>query len=165
MCTYFLRVKRVLGIDYGEKRIGVAVSDPLRILARRLMTIERKSGSLEDAAAEIARLCDEQDADTVIIGSPMRTDGRFSKMEEQVNKFAEAVRVYSGCHVELFDERYTSILASRVIRETSAFGRHNRSSRADRDRRRDQKPKDKALVDRIAAEILLQDWLDVQRKS
>ncbi|NMA00691.1 MAG: Holliday junction resolvase RuvX [Clostridiaceae bacterium] len=157
-------VKRVLGLDYGERRIGVAVSDPLRILARRLTTIDRTSDSLEDAAAEVARLCEEQDADTVIIGCPMRTDGRFSEMEAQVEKFADAVRESTGCQVELFDERYTSILASRVVRETSGGGRRNRPWRSDRDRKRDQKPKDKALVDRIAAEILLQDWLDVQRR-
>ena len=112
-------MKRVLGLDYGERRIGVAVSDPLRILARRLTTIDRTSDSLEDAAAEVARLCEEQDADTVIIGCPMRTDGRFSEMEAQVEKFADAVRESTGCQVELFDERYTSILASRVVRETS----------------------------------------------
>lgn len=158
-------MKRVLGLDYGERRIGVAVSDPLRILARRLTTIDRTSDSLEDAAAEVARLCEEHDADTVIIGCPMRTDGRFSEMETQVDKFADVVRESTGCHVELFDERYTSILASRVIRETFGGGRRNRTVRSDRERKRDQKPRDKALVDRIAAEILLQDWLDVQRKA
>lgn len=157
-------MKRVLGVDYGERRIGVAVSDPLRMLARRLTTIERTSDSLEDVAAEVARLCEEQNADTVIVGRPMRTDGRFSELEEKVFKFADAVRACTDCHVELFDERYTSILASRVIRETSGSGRCNRPSRDDRDRKRGQKPRDKALVDRIAAEILLQDWLDVQRK-
>ncbi|NLB28009.1 MAG: Holliday junction resolvase RuvX [Clostridiaceae bacterium] len=139
--------RRVLGIDFGTRRIGVALSDPLRFLARRLVTIDRVRGDGEGPVSEIAALCEEHDVDTIVVGFPARTDGRDSETGALASAFADALRQASDCRVELYDERYTSVLASRVIVETASK----------------KKKRDKSLVDRIAAEILLQDWLDRER--
>ncbi|HPX92719.1 MAG TPA: Holliday junction resolvase RuvX [Bacillota bacterium] len=139
--------RRVLGVDFGTRRVGVAVSDPMRLFARRLVTLERVRGDGEGPVSEIAALCAEYNADTVVIGFPARTDGRDSETGALAAAFADALRQVAGCRVELYDERYTSVLASRIISETV----------------RKKKKRDKSLVDRIAAEILLQDWLDREK--
>lgn len=135
--------QRVLGIDYGTRRVGVAISDPLRLFARRLTTIHRKAndgGALVDQVLELVK---QNDVDTIVVGLPSRTDGRESEIKNEASAFAESLQQASSCHVELFDERYTSVLAERVLVETNH-----------------KKRKDKGIVDQVAAEILLQDWLD-----
>lgn len=141
--------KRVLGIDYGKKRVGIAVSDPLRLFARRLDTITRVHGDEPGPVDHIVSLCIENDVDTIVVGLPLRTDGKESTIAEEAIQFADALREKANIQVEMFDERFTSQLASRVIVETGA-GKKG-------------KKRDKSLVDKIAAEILLQEWLDAQR--
>ena len=138
--------KRVLGIDFGLRRVGVAISDPLRLFARRLMTIERPREDGPGPVGEIARLCWEEDVGTVVVGHPVRTEGRDSDIADLAAAFARALARELPCRVELYDERFTSLLASRVILETEK-----------------KKKRDKGLVDRVAAEILLQDWLDREK--
>jgi len=141
--------KRVLGIDYGTKRVGIAISDPLRLFARRLETLTRVHGDEPGPVDQVASLCREHDVDTIVVGLPLRTDGRKSEIAEEAIRFAEALREKTNLSVDMFDERYTSMLASRLIAETGAGGKG--------------KKRDKSLVDRIAAEILLQEWLDLRK--
>ena len=141
--------KRVLGIDYGTRRVGIAISDPLRLLARRLETVTRRHGDEPGPVDHVAALCREYDVDTIVVGLPLRTDGRESPIADEAVVFAEALRDKTELTVEMFDERYTSQIAGRVIAETGAGKRG--------------KKRDKELVDRLAAEILLQGWLDMQR--
>ncbi len=138
--------KRVLAIDFGMRRVGVALSDPLRLFANRLLTIVRTRDDGVGPVDAIVELCKLHDVDTVIVGFPIRTDGGESDITKAAAAFMEALKQATSHRVELFDERYTSILASRVIIET-----------------RTKKKRDKGLVDRVAAEILLQDWLDRER--
>ncbi len=138
--------KRALGIDFGLRRVGLAISDPLRLFARRLKTLDRAGQDDASLAGEIAGICEEYAIDTVVVGLPVRTDGRDSEMAEAATRFAEALSLSLSCKVELYDERYTSLLASRIILETAQ-----------------NKKRDKGLVDRVAAEILLQDWLDREK--
>ncbi|HZK28699.1 MAG TPA: Holliday junction resolvase RuvX [Clostridia bacterium] len=140
--------KRVLGVDFGTRRVGVALSDPLRLFANRLVTVVRTRDDGVGPVESIIELCEKHDVDTVIIGSPIRTDGGQSDITRAATAFMEALKQTTPYRVELFDERYTSILASRVIVETEA---------------KISKRRDKGLVDRVAAEILLQDWLDKER--
>lgn len=139
----------MLGIDYGTRRVGIAISDPLRLIARRLETVIRSHGDAPGPVGRVASLCLEHDVDTVIVGLPLRTDGRESPIAEEAIVFADALRDETGLTVELYDERYTSQLAGRVMVETGAGKRG--------------KKRDKELVDQLAAEILLQGWLDTQR--
>lgn len=138
--------KRVLGIDFGLRRVGVALSDPLRIFATRLLTLERRRDDGVGPIQEIAGLCRLHGADTIVIGLPLRTDGRESEIALAAEEFAKALAGITSCRIEMHDERYTSLLASRIILDTQK-----------------RKKRDKALVDRIAAEIILQDWLDRER--
>ena len=141
--------KRVLGIDYGTRRVGIAISDPLRLIARRLETVTRSHDDAPGPVDHVVSLCREHDVDTIVVGLPLRTDGRESPIAEEAVLFADALREKTGLTVEMFDERYTSQLAGRVIVETGAGKRG--------------KKRDKELVDRLAAEILLRGWLDTQR--
>jgi len=134
---------RVLGIDYGTRRVGVALSDPLRLFAHRLMTIQRKHEDLEALILKIKELVEQYQVDTIVVGLPHRTDGRESLIKDEAEAFAENLRHALSCRIELLDERYTSVMAERVLVETN-----------------NKKRRDKGLVDQIAAEILLQDWLD-----
>lgn len=141
--------KRVLGIDYGTRRVGIAISDPLRLIARRLETVTRSRDDAPGPVDHIASLCREHDVDTIVVGLPLRTDGRESPIAKEAVSFADALREKTGLTVEMYDERYTSQIAGRVMVETGVGKRG--------------KKRDKELVDRLAAEILLQGWLDTQR--
>ncbi|HHW92892.1 MAG TPA: Holliday junction resolvase RuvX [Clostridiaceae bacterium] len=129
--------------------MGIAISDPLRLVARRLETVIRRHGDEPGPVDRIALLCREYDVDTIVVGLPLRTDGKESSIAREAVLFADALREKTELTVELFDERYTSQLASRVMVETGAGKRG--------------KWRNKELIDQLAAEILLQGWLDTQR--
>jgi putative Holliday junction resolvase len=129
--------------------VGIAISDPLRLIARRLETVTRSRDDAPGPVDHIASLCREHDVDTIVVGLPLRTDGRESPIAKEAVSFADALREKTGLTVEMYDERYTSQIAGRVMVETGVGKRG--------------KKRDKELVDRLAAEILLQGWLDTQR--
>jgi len=136
-----------LGVDFGTRRVGLALSDPLRLFASRLVTLDRSANDGPGPVDRVAELCRTYDVGTVVVGYPARTDGRESGIAQLAASFAKALEETIACRVELYDERYTSRMASRVIGETA----------------RKKQRRDKGLVDRVAAEILLQDWLDRER--
>ncbi|HAL74882.1 MAG TPA: Holliday junction resolvase RuvX [Clostridiales bacterium] len=137
-----------IGIDYGDARIGIAVSDPMGVLARGLETI-RWNG--RDSAWALDRICiivQEQQAVGIVIGVPRRTDGKPGPSEDKARSLAAELQSRTGIEPVLRDERYTTVLASRIMRETGI--------RADRRN---------AVIDQIAAEIILQEYLESRRKS
>ncbi len=136
-------MNRKIGIDYGTVRIGVAVSDPLGIAARGIETIRWNGQDMDWAVARIAALCAEYKADTVVVGLPRRTDGKEGPSDQNARLLARRIEESAPVRVVLQDERYTTVLAHRIMQETGM--------------RRDKK---KSVVDQIAAEILLQDYLD-----
>ncbi len=136
---------RVLGIDFGLRRVGIALSDPLRIVASRHSTLVWNGKDLDALQQRIFDLCDENQVDTIVVGYPLRTDGDKSPITDLTVNFAEQLRG-SGREVILVDERYTSLLAKEILQKTKK-----------------NKERDKGLVDRIAAEIILQDYLESER--
>ncbi len=134
---------RILAIDYGTRRTGLAVSDPLRIIAGALETVETKQ--LERWLADyFAR----EDVDTIVVGKPSQMNGEPSETMRFIEPLVGRLRhAYPDKRVVLHDERYTSVMAQRTIRE-SGIGRMAR--------------RDKALVDKVAATIILQSWMDSQ---
>lgn len=139
---------RSMGIDYGSRRVGVALSDPMGILASGLETIQRRG---EDDAAVIRRLaelCTVYEVKRIILGLPRRTDGKSGEAEQSARDFAAGLAEKTGLEVIFADERYTTVLAGRIMREAGI-----------------KREKRRALVDQIAAEIILQDWLDQHRKK
>ncbi|MEJ7612173.1 MAG: Holliday junction resolvase RuvX [Candidatus Fervidibacter sacchari] len=137
---------RILAVDYGEKRIGLAVSDELGITASPLMTLVRRSD--EETVRQIAQLASKLKVTQIVVGLPRRTDAQEGEMERKVKAFAEKLRQKVSVPVVLFDERFTTRIAEQVLLE------------ADLSRR-----KRKQVRDRLAAVILLQSFLEAQRMS
>ena len=145
---------RALGIDYGGRRIGLAVSDGLGVIARPLRAIQRPHGQPERAAVDavLAALAElEADGDpvsTIVLGLPRRLDGSDNEQTPLVRAFARALETAAGRPVVLQDERLTSHEADARLRV------HERDWR----RRKEQ-------LDAAAAAIILQDYLDSRRDT
>jgi putative Holliday junction resolvase len=142
---------RVVGLDVGERRIGVAISDATRTLARPVGTV--RIASLDQAAAVIGRDIDrfareEDGVDTVVVGLPRRLDGTANEMTARVEAFAAQLRQRTGQAVVLQDERLSSIEAESRLAS----------------RERDWRVR-KARLDSAAAAVILQDYLDGEVKS
>ena len=132
---------RVLALDVGEKRIGVAVSDPLGIAARGLAVLKRTD--LPADLAEIARMAREEGAGLVLVGLPLELGGEEGEASRRVRIFAERVREATGLEVLLWDERLTTVQADEVLRGRGLGWRER-----------------KRVVDRVAAAAILQEYLD-----
>ena len=141
-------VERWLGIDYGEVRVGVAVSDPLGFTARGIETIRWNGQDMNKVIFRLLEIIKQYDVKGAVVGIPRRTDGKAGASEDKARELAAELESASGINVVLRDERYTTVLASRVMRETNV----------DRDRR-------KNIVDQIAAEIILQEYMETRRNG
>ena len=142
---------RILGLDVGERRIGVAVSTPEGGLAVPLRVLERSEESADlRAIAELARA---EEAATIVVGHPISLDGSRGAQARSVEAFARSLAETTGLAVELADER----LASAQARRTATKRGRNQSSRGQRTRR--------APVDDLAAAIILQAYLDRHRPA
>ncbi len=135
-------MRRIMALDVGDKRIGIAVSDPLGITAQGVETYPR-TGDLDADAAYIVRLARTYGPDTCLLfGMPRNMDGSYGFQAEKVRAFADAVLArWDGEHV-FYDERLTSVVAERMLIEADV-------SRAKR----------RKVVDKIAATVILQDYL------
>ena len=135
---------RILAIDYGTKRTGIAVSDPLRLIAGGLETVATKE--LERWLADsFAR----EDVSTVVLGKPLQMDGTPSETWRFIEPLARRLQQrWPDKEVVFHDERFTSVLAHRTMLE-SGIGRMAR--------------RDKALVDKISATIILQSYMEFNR--
>ena len=132
---------RIIAIDYGTKRTGLAVTDPLRIIAGALATVETKQ--LERYLADYFS---KNDVDIIVLGKPSQMNGQPSETMRFIEPLAGRLRhAYPDKQVVLYDERFTSVLAHRTILD-SGIGKMAR--------------RDKALVDRISATIILQSYMD-----
>jgi putative Holliday junction resolvase len=136
-------MKRSLGIDHGDARIGVAISDDLGMLAHPLETIHVKE--VADPVAHIAAIVARENIGHIILGLPRNMDGSYGPAAEKVRAFAEKLRAACGCELKLWDERLTSVAAQRSLHEA---GRKVKDSRK--------------VIDQVAAQLILQGWLDSQ---
>ena len=142
----YYKVGRILAIDYGRKRTGLAVTDPLRIIANVLATVETKE--LEKYLADYFAT---NDVDIIVLGKPSQMNGEPSETMRYIEPLAGRLRhAYPDKKVVLYDERFTSVLAHRAMLE-SGIGKMAR--------------RDKALVDRISATIILQSYTDSMENS
>ena len=132
---------RILAIDYGTRRTGIAVSDPLRIIAGGLTTVDTR-----ELESWLAQYFAENDVSTIVIGKPVQMNGRPSETWSRIEPLAERLRrAYPDKEVTFCDERFTSVMAHRTMLE-SGIGRMAR--------------RDKALVDKISATIILQSYME-----
>ena len=136
---------RVLGIDYGDRRIGLAMSDALGLAAHGLPTLENQS---EEAVLDALRaIIEEHKVEQIIVGLPRNMNGSLGPQARKAKRFADTLRAL-GLPVHLMDERLTSERARRVLSDAGL-------SRAKRRRR----------VDRMAAQFILQLYLDLTRNA
>jgi len=150
-----MRSKTVLGIDFGERRIGIALSDPDRFLATGYTTLDRREHP--DILSALAKIIDEESVGHIVVGYPLRTDGKVSPGDktEAVDAFISSLESRFTLPVDREDEAFTSSLAQDSLRQrggSKAGGKANRKKRQ----------QDKAAIDRVAACFILQDWLDRQ---
>lgn len=139
---------RIVGLDFGMARIGVAISDERKIIATPLMTVkaEKKSGStVKKVLEELEKHQKDQRyvLEEIVIGLPLLLSGKQGLLADEVNHFVETLRKYISIPITLWDERLTSVQAERSMRESSM----TRKKRA-------------GLVDTVAAVIILQNYLD-----
>jgi len=134
-------MKRVLGVDLGDARTGLAVSDELRMLAHPLETI--KSNSAETVARRIKAIICEKDIGCVVVGLPRNMDGSLGKSAEQVQCFVAKLTGLIKCQVVTWDERLSTVAADRALQ---AAGKKTRETRN--------------IRDQVAAQIILQSYLD-----
>jgi putative Holliday junction resolvase len=135
---------RVIAIDPGTKRVGVAVSDPTGTIAQALTTVEAEPR--DTLAARLTRIAADQEAVRIVVGLPRRMDGSYGPEAKSARELADELRKASSLPVELVDERLTTVAAERSLLE----GGMRRAKR-------------KLSVDRVAATLLLQSHLDRKR--
>ena len=131
-------MSRVLGIDYGERRIGLALSDPLGIIAKPLKVIDRKT--TPDYKSAIVEIVDE-----IILGLPVTMKGEYSEQTKAVQKFIDEISGICNVPITEIDERLSSIAAIKALHEQGVKTGH-----------------EKGRVDETAAAIILQEFLDSQ---
>lgn len=138
-------MKRKVALDVGDVRIGVAVSDMLGITANPRETYVRKGKTFEDDINYFVKYAKEEDADAFVIGLPMNMDGTEGPRAEVTREFGDALKEASGLQVIYIDERLTTVSAERML--------------IGADVRREKR---KQVIDKVAATIILQSYLDGQ---
>jgi putative Holliday junction resolvase len=136
-------MKRILGIDHGEARIGLAISDELGMLAHALETVHLKE--VADPVERIAQITARESVEVIVLGLPRNMNGTYGPAAEKVRAFGEQLKERTGCQVKMWDERLTSVAAQRSLHEA---GRNVKQSRA--------------VIDQVAAQMILQGYLDSQ---
>ncbi|MEY2538028.1 MAG: putative pre6S rRNA nuclease [Verrucomicrobiota bacterium] len=132
-------MKPILGIDFGRARIGVAISDELRLLAHPLETI----ASGKEVIPRIAELVQQRQIACIVVGVPKLMSGELGSAAEEVFQFIEGLRAKVTCEVVTWDERLTTVAAHRALRDA---GKKTRDTRG--------------YVDQVAAQMILQGYLD-----
>lgn len=137
---------RIMGLDYGSRRVGVAMSDELQITAQTVGTVIRKSRHRD--IDEIAAIAEEYGAEKIVIGYPMRLDGTEGPECERVSRFADLLESRLGLPVVKWDESFTTQEALSILLEADI-----------------SRKKRKHLIDKVAASLILQGYLDSMRQS
>lgn len=138
-------MSRVLGLDSGSKRIGVALSDPTGTIATPHTVIDRSG---EDVAARLRTMCVEYDVERIVVGLPLHLSGREGSAVEEARQLAEVARQATGLPVDMHDERFTTVTAESALLEGGM-------------RRRERR----AVQDKVAAAVLLQSYLDMRSRD
>lgn len=136
---------RILSIDYGKKRTGLAVTDPLQIIANGLATVETK-----DLFDWLTQYTQREAVERIVIGKPMQPNGQPSENLARVENFYNRWRkAYPNIPIEYYDERFTSVIAHRAIIDGGI--------------RKKERRENKGLVDEVSATIILEDYMNSKR--
>ena len=137
---------RILALDVGGRRVGVAVSDPTQTLARSLSVLERKDD--RDLVEQVEALVRGQGVERVVVGYPLSLGGQVGPQARRIERFAQTLAQALAVPVELWDERYSTVDAHRILREQGVRARRRRGR-----------------VDATAAAVILQDYLDARARD
>ena len=135
---------RMLGLDIGQRRIGVAVSDSLGITAQPVGVVQRTTPA--DDVATLSRLATEHGVSVIVVGLPLTLQGTHGPQAQRVEAFARRLETAAGLPIEYVDERFTTAEGQRTLRAAGVSAR-----------------KQKPVIDRVAAQLILQQYLDKQR--
>lgn len=141
-----MSIGRVMALDVGKVRVGVALSDPLGYTAQPLLTLWRKSRG-EDLRS-LLRLARKHEVTTIVVGNPLHMSGDVSPWALKVHEFAEELGIRSGLPVELWDERMSSVAAHEILDEAG----HSKRDR-------------KQIIDQVAAVVILRGWMEAQERK
>lgn len=131
---------RILAIDYGTRRVGLAVTDPLQLIASPLDTIQEK-----ESISFIANYCNREEVETIVVGQPRRMSGELSEVETDILEFiAKLSEKLSNIEIVRYDERFTSKIAMQGLIDSGL---------------KKKKRRDKSLLDSSSASLILQDYL------
>ena len=140
-----MAIGRVMALDVGKVRVGVALSDPLGYTAQPLLTLWRKSRG-EDLRS-LLRLIRRHEVAEIVVGNPLHMSGDVSPWAAKVQEFAKELHVRSGLPVHLWDERLSSVAAHEILDEAG----HDRQDR-------------KHLIDQVAAVVILRGWMEAKEE-
>ena len=135
---------RILALDVGKRRIGLALSDELGVTAQGLETLERTN--IRDDLAQLAQLAAEKNVSLILLGYPLHMSGQAGRQTEYVRNFGERLQAATGIRIEFWDERLTTVEAEQMLREAKVHWRKRRG-----------------LVDQVAATVILRDYLAARR--
>ena len=139
---------RIMGLDYGDKTVGVAISDELLITAQPIETVEReRANKLRKTYQRLESLIAEYGVEKIVVGNPLNMNGTEGERVELARAFAEELQRRTGLEVVMVDERLTTVEANRILEETGVA----HSGR-------------KEHIDKMAAAIILQSYLDMQSR-
>ena len=137
---------KILAVDYGDARTGIAVSDCSGFLASPVGTI--KEYNAEKLARKVSDIAKEQQADEIIVGLPINMNGTYGPRAEKCREFGDMLAKLVDCPVKMWDERSTTVTAHNILNEVNVRGKNR-----------------KAVVDTVAATVILESYLDYRRKN
>lgn len=135
---------RVMALDYGDVRIGIALSDVTRFLASGYENYTRKS--LEEDCKHIAQIAQDNNVKVIVLGLPLNMDGSKGVRVEKTYEFADVLKNYTDAKIDYLDERLTSVSAEKILISAEV-----------------SRKKRKEVLDKLSATIILQDYLDVRK--
>ena len=141
---------RILGLDVGERRVGIAISDPTGTVVRPLQTLVR--GSREEDFAVVAALVAEHDVGLVVVGQPLSLNGTEGPQARRVARYMEALATRLPVPVVPWDERFTTVAAHEILRQS-------------RGKKKRQRARAGGEIDAVAAAVILQSYLDSQNSE
>ena len=141
---------RILGLDVGERRVGIAISDPTGTVVRPLQTLVR--GSREEDFAVVAALVAEHDVGLVVVGQPLSLNGTEGPQARRVARYMEALATRLPVPVVPWDERFTTVAAHEILRQS-------------RGKKKRQRARAGGEIDAVAAAVILQSYMDSQNSE
>jgi putative holliday junction resolvase len=153
------QMTRLMALDVGEARIGVAVSDSTQFLASPYTTIHVSRDEAQTWAA-IQQLVNETEASSLVIGLPISLDGQIHAQAERVQAFAQRLKEHISIPITFWDERLSTVEAERLLAERNSGGKRERQGRGGERRTQSRRRRKGHEIDALAAAVILQEYLD-----